>query len=109
VNAWRKRQLILRAVRAGLATNVRPAERGFDALLGRKEDIWFDLPGGIMVMIVIGRQSLQYQDERWHEAVGGKRACRLVLKALVAHGFVDEYDPSRPWDTLADVVKEVTT
>jgi len=101
----KKVKTIVAAVRSGLATNVRMGE-GF--LGSNSSDVKFSLPGDLRVIICRDRRSLQYDSETGSAAIGGPRAVRKVLAALVANGFEDKWNPRRPWDELQTQLKNAT-
>ncbi len=95
-----KYRSVLKAVRAGLATNVgQPPGFHFDP-----SDVRFDLPGGISVVICLERTSLQCWNGIDGRAIGGRRAANKVLAALVDQGYEDTFASCRPWDELADAI-----
>ena len=94
----RKCRLILKAIRAGLATNERDDPSDLDPT-----GYLFDLPGGITVDICINQTSLQTVAMYDRKAIGGPRMVRKVLLALRAAGY-SVPATNNPWADLADEV-----
>ena len=94
----RKCRLILKAIRAGLATNGRVSSIAIDP-----NCYLFDVPGGMTVDICLNQTSLQAVSAYGRQAIGGPRDVRKVTKALRLAGHTI-HTAGNPWSQLADEV-----
>jgi hypothetical protein len=96
--------MVLVAIRAGLAENVRVG----DNLLS-PTSVEFDLPGGLTVYVCCERRSLQCYDSAAHtrEVLGGERRGRRVLAELTSQGWVDTANNETAWASLKRAIETV--